>query len=215
MTDQNVEGVDVSSHQGNVDWSAISQDGVGFVFVRASIGGHQVDAHFASNWSRVGDAGLMRGAYHYFWPLTAWQDQADNFINLQAGDLPPALDLEGALASNDPRKPKGWLDVPIDQRLPMIHNWLNAVEQTVGIKPVIYTRQNFIEGLLGDGIQELADYPLWIAHYDVLQPTLPASWSSWSFWQYTEKGAVRGIIGNVDRDKFNGSLNDLKALAKS
>lgn len=97
----------------------------------------------------------------------------------------------------------------------MIQNWLNAVEQTVGTKPVIYTRQNFIEGLLGDGIQELADYPLWIAHYDVQQPTLPASWSSWSFWQYTEKGAVRGIIGNVDRNKFNGSLNDLKALAKS
>jgi len=142
---------------------------------------------------------LCAAPIHYFWPLTAWQDQADNFINavgnLQAGDLPPALDLEGALASNDPQKPNGWLDVPIDQRLPMIQNWLNAVEQTVGIKPVIYTRQNFIEGLLGNGIQELADYPLWIADYDVQQPTLPASWSSWSFWQYTEKGAVRGLSG--------------------
>jgi lysozyme len=97
----------------------------------------------------------------------------------------------------------------------MIQNWLRTVEQAFGIKPVIYTRQNFIEGLLGDGVQELEDYPLWIAHYDVQQPSVPASWTSWNFWQYTETGSVQGVNGNVDRDKFNGSLGDLQARGKS
>lgn len=214
-----LEGLDISGHQGTIDWSGIKDASLNFVYVRATIGGHQVDSHFAANWNGVADAGLIRGAYHFFWPLTAWQDQGTNFINtlgaLKAGDLPPALDLEEAISANDPQKHNCWLDVPAGQRLPMIQNWLNAVEDAVGIKPVIYTRQNFIENLLGDGIQQLADYPLWIAHYGVEQPAFPTSWASWNFWQYTETGSVQGIDGYVDRDRFNGSLDDLQMLTKS
>lgn len=213
------EGLDVSSHQGEIDWSAIPHAGVTFVFVRASIGGHQVDSQFEANWSAAAAVGLIRGAYHYFWPLTAWREQANNLINtvgtLQAGDLAPALDLEEAIGANDPQKRNVWLDVPANQQLPMIQNWLRTAEQAFGIKPVIYTRQDFIESLLGDGVQELADYPLWIAHYDVQQPSVPASWTSWNFWQYTETGSVQGVNGNVDRDRFNGSLGDLQAIGKS
>jgi lysozyme len=214
-----VEGLDVSLHQGKIDWSAIAQAGVRFCYVRASVGGQQVDSQFATNWKAAVDAGLIRGAYHFFWPLTASQDQADNFIDtvgtLQSGDLAPTLDLEEAIGASDPQKRNVWLDVPAEQRLPMIQNWLETVEQAAGMQPVIYTRQNFIESLLGDGVRQLADYPLWIAHYDVPQPTVPASWTSWNFWQYTEKGSVQGINGNVDRDRFNGSLSDLQALGKS
>lgn len=214
-----VEGLDISVHQGAIDWSAITQSELNFVYVRATIGGRQLDPHFSANWSAVGDTGLIRGAYHFFWPLTAWQDQSNNFVNslgaLETGDLPPALDLEEAIDANDPQRHDCWLDVPADQRLPMIQNWLNAVERAVGCKPVIYTRQNFIEGLLGGGVQQLADHPLWIAHYDVQQPVFPHNWASWNFWQYTEKGSVRGINGYVDRDRFNGSLSDLRTMTMS
>jgi lysozyme len=212
-----VPGIDVSTHQGHVNWSAVSKAGISFAFARATIGGQQTDAQFAVNWTGIRTAGLRRGAYHYFWPATPWQDQAANFINtvgkLQSGDLPPALDLEEAFLKGT-KKHDAWKDVPPDQRLPMIQNWLGAVETALGLQPIIYTRQNFIEPLLGDGIQRLSNSPLWIAHYGVLQPQFPSAWATWTFWQNSEKGNVSGVNGNVDLDNFNGSPDDLAALAK-
>lgn len=212
-----VQGIDVSSNQGLIDWNAVSQSGVLFAFARSTIGGHKTDSQFATNWSGINKAGLIRGAYHYFWPQTPWQDQASNFINavgaLQTGDLPPALDLEESFLKGDPTHDV-WSDVPLDQRLPIIQNWLSKVEEALGIAPIIYTRQNFIANLLGDGVQELANSLLWIAHYDVAQPAFPPGWKSWTFWQHSENGKIAGIKGSVDLDNFNGSETDLRALTK-
>lgn len=217
MANAFVQGIDVSTHQGHVNWSAVSKAAISFAFARATIGGQQTDAQFAVNWTGIRTAGLRRGAYHYFWPATSWQEQAKNFIHtvgtLQSGDLPPALDLEEAFLTSNP-KHDVWTDVPTDQRLPMIQNWLGAVETAMGVRSIIYTRQNFIEPLLGDGVQKLSHSPLWIAHYGVQQPKFSASWSTWTFWQNSEKGNVNGVNGNVDLDNFNGSPEDLAALAK-
>jgi lysozyme len=62
----------------------------------------------------------------------------------------------------------------------------------------------------------LPSYPLWIAHYTAKpQPNIPATWNNWVLWQFSEKGKVNGVKGSVDRDRFNGSLDDLRALAKA
>ncbi len=212
-----VRGIDVSVHQGNVNWSAVAQASIAFAFARATIGGQGTDAQFPANWAGISNAGLKRGAYHFFWPATPWQQQATNFVNsvgaLLTGDLPPALDLEEAFPSGNPSHDI-WQDVPAEQRLPMIQNWLSAVETGLGLKPVIYTRQNFIEPLLGAGVQQLSDSPLWIAHYGVPQPNFPSAWATWTFWQNTDSGTVNGVNGKVDLDNFNGTLDDLQALTK-
>ncbi len=212
-----VRGIDVSTHQGQVNWSAVSQIGISFAFARATIGVQQTDARFAINWKGIRTAGLRRGAYHYFGPATPRQDQARHFVNivgtLQSGDLPPALDLEEAFLKNNP-KHDVWSDVPTDQRLLMIRNWLGAVETAMGVMPIIYTQKNFIEPLLGDGVQQLPDSPLWIAHYGVTQPQFPSAWATWTVWQNSDRGNVNGVTGNVDLDNFNGSAEDLAAFAK-
>ena len=217
MADLIVSGIDVSSHQGTVDWDAVSKNGMTFAFVRATLGAHSADSQFAGNWTRVRAVGLLRGAYHFFWPLTPAVDQAEHFIatvgNPLPGDLPPALDLEEAVLQQNPQQDV-WTTIPPDNRLPMILGWLATVEHALGVKPVIYSRQNFLEGLLGDGVGELAGYLLWIAHYtNAQQPGIPSAWTRWTFWQYSEHGSVGGINGDVDQDRFNGSINDLKALA--
>jgi lysozyme len=217
MPDQFVEGIDVSSNQGAVDWATVAAAGISFAIARATLGGHDTDSQFAANRVEAGNAGLFHGAYHFFWPLTPWQDQADNFLKAvgasQSGDLPPAVDLEEAFPKNDPGHDV-WNDVPSDQRLAMIQGWLQAVQDGLGMTPMIYTRQNFIENLLGEDVQQLVNYPLWIAHYEVEQPSIPAAWGAWKYWQYTESGNLPGVNGNVDRDKFNGSVEDLGLLAK-
>src|SRR6266446_8822086 len=63
------------------------------------------------------------------------------------------------------------------QRLSIIRNWLDAVEQALSMRPMIYTRQNFIEPLLGEEVKTLATSGLWIAHYKVAQPSTPSSWA--------------------------------------
>jgi len=213
-----ISGIDVSSHQGTVDWDAVSESGQSFAFVRATLGAHSADSRFAGNWARARAAGVLRGAYHFFWPLASSADQADHFIEvvgkLLPGDLPPALDLEEAILQQNPQQDV-WTTVPTDNRLPMILGWVLTVEHALGVKPVIYSRQNFLQSLLGDGVGELADHLLWIAHYTKApKPRIPAEWTRWTFWQYAEDGSVDGVSGDVDQNRFNGSLDDLKLLAK-
>lgn len=219
LANQFVEGIDVSSNQGPVDWTAVKRAGKAFGFARASVGGHQPDSQFATNWQRMADAGIFRGAYHFFWPPTPWKDQAELFAKtvgpMHPGDLPPALDLEEAIPRGDNTQHDTWQDLPVAQRLSAVQNWLDATEQALGLRPIIYTRQNFIESLLGDDITALASSGLWIAHYKVPEPHTPSTWAAWTFWQYSENGSVDGVHGNVDCNRFNGSPGDLQNLTKN
>ena len=219
MPEQLLEGIDVSVHQGLINWHAVADAGVNFAFARATIGAQQLDPRFSANWIAIRNAGLTRGAYQCFWPPTPSQQQAKNFIAavgmLERGDLPPVLDIEEAVGATDPQRRDTWLDVPPQQRLPMIQGWLDAVADAFGATPVVYTRQNYIESLLGDDLRSLSAYPLWIAHYNAAKPALPPAWAAWTFWQYTDKGKLPGIDGNVDRNRFNGSAGDLQAMCKT
>jgi lysozyme len=214
-----LQGVDVSSNQGTVNWGSVSNGNFSFAYLRATIGAHSADAQFAGNWLRIRGSGLMRGAYHFFWPLADPADQADNYVQtvgmLMPGDLPPALDIEESFLKVHPDQDV-WMTIAPANRLPMILNWLTRVEHELGLKPIIYSRQNYLVSLLGNGLAELAGYPLWIAHYTAAaQPGVPPAWNAWAFWQYTDKGSVDGITGDVDHNHFNGNLDNLKALAKA
>lgn len=189
MADSSLSGIDVSSNQGLVNWAAISNQNLSFVFLRATLGAHTADQQFARNWALISGTGLLRGAYHFFWPLSAATDQADNFtkavVNLMSRDLPPALDLEEAYLKQDPEQDV-WTTIAPENRLPMILAWLTRVEKALGARPIIYSRQNFLENLLGSSLQQLASYALWIAHYtEADAPDFPSNWPQWTFWQYT------------------------------
>lgn len=90
-------GVDVSTHQGTIDWRRVADDDIRFAYIKATEGGDFVDDHFATNWRAAGEAGLERGAYHFFTLCRPGADQADNFLRTVPKDgsaLPPAVDLE-------------------------------------------------------------------------------------------------------------------------
>jgi lysozyme len=100
--------------------------------------------------------------------------------------------------------------------LNVILAWLARVEQAMGITPIIYSRQNYLESLLGNGVDKLAGYRLWIAQYTAArEPRVPSVWNDWTFWQYSKKGSTKGISGDVDLDRFNGTLASLKGLGKA
>jgi lysozyme len=196
-----VQGIDVSDHQGTVDWNAVRQAGKLFAFIKATDGITYTDPDFAANWSGARAAGLLRGAYHFYETDDDPTAQAKNFLSavqLQPGDLPPVVDIERLDAGGT-----------ASQTVQDLQTWLDAVEQATGRVPIIYTDHGFWNSL---GTSAFGRYPLWIAEYGVDSPTLPAGWTSWTLWQYSETGTVSGVTGSVDLDVFNGTLADLAAL---
>ena len=197
-----IQGIDVSDHQGTVDWNAVQQAGKVFVFIKATDGITWTDPDFATNWSGAKAAGLLRGAYHFYETDDDPTAQAQNFLNavqLAPGDLPPVVDIEridsGGSAS---------------QAVQDLQTWLDAVEQATGRVPIIYTSPTFWNSL---GTSAFGRYPLWVAEYGVTSPKLPAGWAGWTFWQYSESGTVAGISGSVDLNVFQGTSAELEALA--
>jgi len=200
-----VAGIDLSHHNGFVDFTKLSAGGLVFAFVKASEGRFTKDPLYAANYTGLKQNQILRGAYHFFYPQLDAQAQASNFLSvvtqLNAGDLPPVLDVE----VSGEQSPSAIAAA--------MQQWLNAVQQNLGRTPIIYTAAGFWNAALG-GTTSFATYPLWVAEYTGnSSPRLPNGFTDYIFWQYSESGSVPGIAGNVDLDQFNGSLADLNQLA--
>jgi GH25 family lysozyme M1 (1,4-beta-N-acetylmuramidase) len=198
-----VPGIDVSKWQGDVDWAAVSSTSTRFAIMRATRGHDYVDPRYAEYLAEASANGLVVGAYHRAKVSLAAGDpraEANHFVDvaqIDAGDVLPVLDIEE----------HGGLTVP--QLTQWVRTWLARVFTRTGVRAMIYASPYFWRTYLGDTTW-FADngYPLWIAHWGVPSPTVPAeNWGGrgWTFWQWTSTGSVSGISTNVDRDRFNGS----------
>ncbi|MEW6734767.1 MAG: glycoside hydrolase family 25 protein [Acidobacteriota bacterium] len=197
-----LRGIDVSHYNGTIKFNLVKSAGIIFAFAKATEGTSYRDAKFKDNWKAMKDAGIIRGAYHYFIPSDDASQQASHFIEtveLQPGDLPPVLDVESA--GNDQQ-------VLING----VKTWLEVVEKQTGYKPIIYTSPSFWNSNMTD---QFGAYPLWIANYKTGAPTIPSGWTQWNFWQYSNSGSINGVTGSVDLDYFNGSATNLQSLTIS
>jgi lysozyme len=200
-----VEGIDVSYWQGAIDWDAVAADGVEYAFIRTSHGLGTIDTRYEYNWAEAQRVGLLRGTYQYFSPTEDVIAQADLVIDrlggaMSDGDLPPVLDVEAA----DGATP--------EQIVAGIHTWSDRIEAALGVTPLIYTAKYFWQDSVG-APDDFLDHPLWIANYTTDCPLIADPWTRWDFWQYTSTGSVAGITGNVDRDVWNGTLDELRRFA--
>ena len=168
------QGIDISEHSGAVNWNGFDRERFAFVYLKATEGVDLADARFQEHWLELKRRGIPRGAYHFFVTEDDPQQQADFFLHTlggEAGEMPPVLDVElvghhtkGALA-------------------PRLKIWLNAVEQALGVRPIIYTTAGFWDRHIR---ADLSAYPLWVAEYGVEAPRLPLGWTRWALWQFRE-----------------------------
>lgn len=190
-------GIDVSHHQGRIDWAAVQGEGVGFAFVKATEGATFTDPAFARNWAALGETSIARGAYHRFRPRADAVAQARHFVavaRIAEGDLPPVVDVEATDGVSDARLVRG------------VRAWLAEVERETGKRPIVYTKPGFRRAHLGAALD---DYPLWIAEYGVDQPSA----GEWTIWQHSERGSIAGIRTAVDLDRFNGTMGEMRRFA--
>ncbi|HET7472564.1 MAG TPA: GH25 family lysozyme [Candidatus Limnocylindrales bacterium] len=199
-----LDGIDVSYHQGAIDWTRVAGAGKRFAYVRASAGTLTADSAYATNTAGARAAGLTVGSYHFANPDSAANDASNEaawFLRnagIASGDLLPILDLEVANGF-DPSSLIAWAGA-----------WLQGVESATGVRPIIYTTPAFWTASMANTDWFAQNgYRLWIAHWTTaLQPTVPAgNWAGqgWTFWQHSSTGSVPGIAGSVDLDRFNGA----------
>lgn len=199
-----LEGLDVSHWQGAIDWTQVAAAGKTFAIMKATQGTDYVDPTYATNHAQAVAAGLWTSTYHFASPDATPNDavlEADHFVavaSLGTHDVIPALDLEvtGGLSTSALQT---W-----------VGSWLGEVTAKIGVRPMIYTSPAFWRKYMGDSPSfAQAGYPiLWIAHWGVPSPTLPAqNWGGrgWTFWQYSNCGKVPGIGGCVDLDRYRGT----------
>jgi GH25 family lysozyme M1 (1,4-beta-N-acetylmuramidase) len=203
------EGVDVASYQGSVAWSTLWNSGVRWAYAKATEGTYYRNPYFAEQYEGSYDEGMTHGAYHFATPDTSsGAAQADYFVDHGGGwsndgrTLPGALDIEWNPYGDDcfgksPSAMVAW-----------IRDFLNRYEARTGRHAVIYTATNWWTQCTGDYAGFAATNPLWIARYDSTPGTLPAGWDTYTMWQYTSTGPTVG-----DHDRFNGSIEKLRALA--
>ncbi|MFI8322010.1 lysozyme [Streptomyces sp. NPDC085529] len=203
------EGVDVSSHQGNVAWSTLWNSGVKWAYVKATEGTYYKNTYFTQQYNGSYNVGLIRGTYHFATPdTTTGTAQADYFVNNGGGwsrdgkTLPGVLDIEW--------NPYGATCYGKTQSgmVTWIRDFLNRYKARTGRDAVIYTATSWWKQCTGNYSGFASTNPLWIARYASEVGELPAGWPYYTMWQYTSSGPTVG-----DHNHFNGDLSRVQALA--
>lgn len=185
-------GIDISSHNGNIEFSEIAADSIDFVMIKASEGTNFKDPRFHDNYRKARQAGLLVGAYHFFRFDTDGKMQGLNFVHTIRGkqfDFPLIIDVEewGNIKDTD-------TDLIVD-RLQALIDHLETEHYSV----MIYTNKDGYARFIHNRFE---DYPLWICSFT--DPPLNDN-DRWTFWQYSHWGTVDGIETEVDLNTFNGS----------
>lgn len=190
------KGIDVSSHQGDIDWQKVAEDGVEFAFLRAVYRGYGTgklveDAKFEENIEGALNAGIKVGVYVYSQAITEEEllEEANLVLNKIAPykiECPVVFDVE--MVSGADGRMNG---LSAEERTNLVTLFCETVKNA-GYRPMIY--HNMEMGALKVNLQALEDYDKWFAYYN---PNFYYPYE-YDVWQYSEKGRVNGIEGNVD-----------------
>lgn len=191
-----IRGIDASKFQGSIDWQAVKESGMEFAMIRIGIRGYEsggmvVDERFYENLQNAQAAGLKTGVYFFSAAITEEEavEEAEFVLSKLEGhqiDMPIVFDTE----------PIYYADARTDDLTPMeLTNitiaFCERIKQS-GHTPMIYANAKRLTTVLR--LEKLTDYELWYADYQE-KPLYPYQYR---MWQYTEKGTVPGVSGNVD-----------------
>jgi lysozyme len=194
-----IHGTDVAKYQGRIDWERLKANGIAFAFIKATEGGDRVDDNFGDNWIAARNAGIPRGAYHFFYFCRPAIEQAQWYIShvpRERGALPPVIDMEW-----NPDSPTCTVHPAPETVRSELKVFADAVTRHYGKRPIIYTTIDFFDD--NDLSRLRGVYPFWLRSV-AGHPDDKFGGHPWIFWQYTGTGILPGIDGNADINTFNG-----------
>jgi lysozyme len=220
-----VRGIDVSRFQEFIDWEEVGETKVRFAFIQASRGDGRdclvapeecgPDEYYDLNMGGARAVGIKVGAYHRAFASGRTRKAAKKdarkevkvFVNtvdeIPRGDLLPVLDVETPFTDLSDKRLRLW-----------VKTWLEQVEKRLDARPMIYTNASSWSATADTQRFAKQGYRLWVANFNVPEPLVPAAnWAGhgWSVWQFTSTGSVRGVAGNVDKNRLGVPLRLLDA----
>ena len=202
---EGLRGVDISSYQADVDMKSLANQGIRFVYMKATEGSNHVDEKFATNWKNIKDTNMAAGAYHFFSYESSGETQAENYVSTVGslnGHLIPAVDVEmyGEFKENPPEK---------DKVVRQLKIFMAVMEDEYKAKPIINAQKDIYDKYLKD---DFKDYPVWARN--VYFPVYLEFGGDWLIWQYKDRGELEGYKGGekyIDLDVLNPgkSLDEL------
>ncbi len=200
-TDTSIYGIDISHHQGKINWSKVKtwkNHKISFVYIKATEGATHVDPDYTTSFKGAKKNNFLVGSYHYFRTSSPVKSQLNHFIShvdKDSQDLIPLVDVE---------EMRHWDSKTFHKNFKL---FLELIEEHFGEKPMIYTVNSFYNKHLSDKYRE---YHFLIGRYGPNAPNMRDR-SNWTIWQFSESGKVNGISKNVDIDVLNPKfeLSDL------
>lgn len=191
-------GIDVSKHQGEIDWTKVKTSGVKFAMIRCGYrgyteGGLNEDVQFLNNIKGAYKNGIKVGLYFYSSAINENEaiEEANFVLNLinkyGVGSYityPIVIDVEDFEGTRN-------YSLSVQERTNIVKKFCNTIKNA-GYKPMVYSYTYFLEEKLY--MDQLSNYDTWIADY------YGNTWYNrpYTIWQYTDKGNINGIQGNVD-----------------
>lgn len=205
------KGIDVSKWNGTIDWKKVKNSGIEFAIIRTGYGRageNQIDKFFKQNIKNAKAAGVKVGVYHYSYADSVEDAKTEakfclSILNGEKLDLPVYFDMEEeSIVRKYDKKTMTNMCIAFCSEIEKAGYWAG-----------VYSNKNWFTHYL-DYNELKARYTLWLAHYGIDSPSLDCD-----MWQYTDKGKVNGITGNVDmnymyRDLLT-AINGKKAPAKA
>ncbi len=191
-----IEGIDVSRYQEDIDWEAVANAGMEVAIIKSSEGVDYTDPNFEVNYEGAKAAGLKVGFYHFLTATTVEQalEEANFFASIISSkeiDVKPVMDFEQFDGLSG------------DEVNAIALAFAEEVESLTGYPVMVYSNADNATNLFDES---LTKYSLWLAQFDGNQPSNDVIWETWAGWQYTDTGSVDGINGDVDLNIFNDGI---------
>lgn len=199
-----IRGVDISHHNGDVNWEQLKNEGVAFAYIKATEGVSHKDRSYKDNYPAAKLADIKVGAYHFYTFGLDGAEQANRFIRdakVADDDLIPMIDVE-----HSPYNRHSW----DDNYRKLVIDELKKMEQVLfdyyGVHPIIYTNRDcyklYIKGHLTENLIWMSDL-----HNE---PSIDDN--EWIIWQFSHTGRLNGVKGDVDLNYFRYSYRRFEEL---
>jgi len=199
-----VKGVDVSHHNPILNWEEALNQNITFAYLKATEGNTHEDRNYPYNYDLAKKANIKVGAYHFYTFGLSGKEQANHFIKTaqcKSGDMIPAIDVEHSKA-NPYSKDKDYKELVMSE--------LKILEETLyehyGVHPVIYTNKDCYKLYIKDNFP---DNILWISD---LHNEPGDNIKNWRIWQFSHKGELPGMIGDIDLNYYRYSYEEFREL---
>lgn len=204
-TEYQVKGIDVSHHNPILNWREVRNQNISFAYIKATEGITHEDRNYPYNYKLARESNIKVGSYHFYIFGISGRDQAKHFIKtaqVNSGDLLPAIDIE-----HSPDNPYSTDSIFVNQVLKELKILENEFFEHYGLHPIIYTNLDCYKLYINNNFP---DNPIWICSLDK-EPS--DNIKNWVIWQFSHKGELSGMVGDIDFNYFRYSFDRLNSIS--